>query len=138
MTKSNKILILFLGITLSLFFSNCKTSKTTTLEKTLTGIWEGEAHQFNINESWNIKLQHNNKSEYKISYPSLGCGGTWTLQQTDNKRLIFVEEITFGKDICTNNGRIVLDLKNNNEVDFYYYWPTENTLNAKGTLHRKK
>ena len=77
------------------------------------------------------------KNKYLIKYPSIGCSGQWELKKSTINQLEFIEIIEIGKDICNNKGWVVLKKINDNEIDILYYWPDQNTLNAKGMLKRK-
>ncbi len=115
-----------------------KESKNNTGQSWLNGIWIGKAYQFDINESWSILLNcDNNKNIYKIEYPSLQCGGKWTIISQSENRIEFREKLNYGTNICTDNGKIILENINDN-LYFYYYFPNDNTLNAKCILHQKR
>ena len=132
----NKALFSIFILTCLLHFSGCK-SKQTSVNISLDGSWTGEAYQYDINETWSIDFRCNMKKKiYLIQYPSLGCSGNWNLEQRYNNIFEFRELLNKGLDVCTNNGKIVLDIKDDNNVAFFYYWPDDKTLNASGYLKR--
>jgi hypothetical protein len=70
------------------------------------GVWTGQGTQGN-GDNWSIKLTINN-GRYNIEYPSLECGGNLKIMTGDLKTLEFEEVITFGKNKCLNNGKVVI------------------------------
>lgn len=132
-----RILKLFLSIIVSLIvLSGCKSQQIT--NDKISGIWMGEAYQYDVDQSWDIYFVMDAKNQvYTIDYPSLSCGGKWTLMKSNKNILEFREKLNRGFTVCTNNGKIVLKVKHKNEIDFYYYWPDDNTLSAQGILYRQ-
>ena len=55
-----------------LFLSSCSTTKWT------HGTWTGVGKQID-NATWDVKLNVSDNDEFKIEYPTLSCGGTWTI-----------------------------------------------------------
>jgi hypothetical protein len=46
--------------------------------------------------------------DYKIDYPSLGCGGYWTFNQGSGNTGSFTEHITYGRQKCVDGGSITV------------------------------
>ncbi len=136
--KKIRFIIPFLIILTLLGLNACK---STQVKKNgivfLSGVWLGEAHQYDINVMWNIRFQYNGlDNRYIIDYPSVGCGGNWTLIKSNKGTFVFRETIEEGIDICTNGGKVVLEVQDPGHMKFYYYWPDDKTLNASGFLVR--
>ena len=83
------------------------------------GIWEGEGQQQGV--SWTIRavLQ---LDEQLIEYPSLNCGGFWELIEETEAQLSFRETITFGNNICADQGLVELTDQSENELIYRYYF----------------
>lgn len=132
-----RVLKLFLSIIVLLtILSGCKSQQIRNDNR--SSIWMGEAYQYDIDQSWNVYFIMDSKNQiYTIDYPSLDCGGKWILMKSNENTLEFREKLNRGFSLCTNNGKIVLETKNKDEIDFYYYWPDDNTLSAQGVLYRQ-
>lgn len=132
-----RVLKLFLSIiVLLIVLSGCKSQQITNDNR--SGIWMGEAYQYDVDQSWDVYFIMDAKNQiYTIDYPSLDCGGKWILMKSSENTLEFRENLNRGFSLCTNNGKIVLETKNKDEIDFYYYWPDDNTLSAQGVLRRQ-
>jgi hypothetical protein len=79
----------------------------------LSGTWNGSGHQQGTQSDWSIRLNvivDNDTAQFKISYPSLKCGGTWTLQREFSRSASFIEHITFGTDKCVDGGTVTVAL----------------------------
>lgn len=120
---------------------NPKTFITDKNEKWFYGELSGKIKQFDINEEWSINLIiekrwdffGNKMYRFNISYPSLDCGGNWSVISEKNNKIEFREKIDYGNDICGNSGKVIVE-KINNKIIYSYYFPDDNTLNAKGEL----
>lgn len=112
-----------------------KASKTTSISALLRGTWVGTAYQYDISETWDIKLV-SKKGKYTIKYPSLGCGGKWILIESNSDKMVFQEKISYGAETCNNGGTIVITFDNSDELKLSYYYPDLNTLNASGNLRK--
>ena len=89
-----------------LFLSSCSTTKWT------HGTWTGVGKQID-NATWDVKLNVSDNDEFKIEYPTLSCGGTWTItgnSKSSSKtsgsgksvtlKLMLKESIEFGTENC--------------------------------------
>ena len=79
----------------------------------LSGTWNGSGHQQGTQSNWSIRLNvtvDNDNAQFKISYPSLKCGGSWTLQREFERSATFIEHITFGTDKCIDGGTVTVAL----------------------------
>lgn len=121
-----------------IFFSSCKSYQTASSTKNIfNGVWIGQGYQYDIEDNWDIKFVCNtNNNQYMIEYPSLGCSGKWDLIEYEKNILVFREILDKGKDICTDSGKVVLKIKKTGLIDFYYYWPNDETLIASGQLEK--
>jgi hypothetical protein len=57
-------------------------------------------------------------SKYKIDYPSLKCGGEWRIVSLGLETATFKERITDGKDKCVDDGNVVIERLNVNQLAF--------------------
>lgn len=97
------------------------------------GIWEGQGYQYDIEESWTIKLAIVG-GQYKIDYPSLQCGGVLTLLNATADKMEFREKITYGP--CVDNGDTVITKTGANTANFAWY-SRDGSQGADGTLRRR-
>lgn len=101
----------------------------------VNGAWEGIGYQLNSETTWSIRFIPGENSS-KIFYPSLECGGTWTLQSSEPSKLVFFEEILEGTLRCTNYGKVVITPVDATHISFTYYNPNLGTVNAFSTLEK--
>ena len=88
----------------------------------LEGVWEGRGQQNAPKMSWSIKLTVENNA-YVIEYPSLRCGGKWTLTEMGEGRATFKETITRGLDKCSNGGDITIEKISDSQISYKYTLP---------------
>ena len=106
----------------------------------LHGTWEGVGYQSPTNSAWRIELNYNaTKQTFAISYPSLECSGNWKLLESDENRLIFVEQITEGIDNCDNNVKVIVNFVDEDYISVAYFIPKliDNVV-AYSVMKRKK
>lgn len=103
----------------------------------LDGVWEGSAYQTNANTSWTIKLTVQN-STYFIEYPSLSCGGNWTLINQSVNTVEFKEKITYGGDHCTDDGNVIIERISDTQVRVKFFEPNSSVIIAGTTLNKRK
>jgi len=72
----------------------------------MEGTWTGIGQQSN-STSWTIRLTVSGNS-YKIEYPSLSCGGHWSLTRQAQFTASFIEHITYGRDKCIDGGEVTV------------------------------
>jgi hypothetical protein len=84
------------------------------------GVWEGRGQQTGV--SWTISIDIN-LDEQLIEYPSLECGGYLTLLEESDARLQFRETITYGIDVCCDQGIVELIDQSANEL--VYRWEAD-------------
>ncbi|TDS14671.1 hypothetical protein [Sphingobacterium paludis] len=101
----------------------------------LEGTWIGQGYQRDADSFWDMKLICRN-GRYRISYPSIGCGGKWILAEKKKDKLLFREQIKTGKDACYNNGFILIEPVVDGLIRFSIFYPNLNSLNAIGFLAR--
>ena len=92
----------------------------------LDGTWFGVGYQANAlsQNTWNINLVYNHSTkEIKIEYPTFPCGGYWKLQEASRHKAVFVEYITDGKNLCQNEGTVVVTKIDENFVTVSYFLP---------------
>jgi hypothetical protein len=107
----------------------------------LSGVWEGEATQIVAGGSgapaaetghWTIRLTVQ-KGKYTVDYPSVSCGGKWTLLEKGAKTLKFKEKLTYG-DRCVDNGYAVIEKKDASRILFNYVNPDGTGVTSFGIL----
>jgi hypothetical protein len=103
----------------------------------MTADWEGTGYQFNIKESWSIKLTFDKESDkLKIEYPSLNCSGHWKATSVTKYKMEFIEILSTGKNRCINGGKVVLYLLDETRIEYLFYWPNDRKLDSKGEIRR--
>jgi hypothetical protein len=90
--KSILTLIFLLSFAHSSVFSQISPAPVQKEINWMQGSWTGKGYQID-GDSWDIKLTHSEK-RFTIEYPSLGCVGYWTINQTDKSRIVFTETIS--------------------------------------------
>ena len=71
---------------------------------------------------------------YSVSYPSVSCGGSWSLNRTGSGTANFTEHITSGTDKCVDGGSVTVgDL---GQGRMQYPWSSSND-SATATLTRR-
>jgi hypothetical protein len=88
----------------------------------LEGVWEGRGLQKTPRMTWSIKLTAES-NRYTIEYPSLRCGGTWTLVEMGDGRAKFKETISRGLDTCSNGGDILIEKISDSQISYKYTLP---------------
>ncbi len=89
--------------------------------KKLKGVWEGEGKQYNNKSSWTIKMKIA-PDDYKIDYPSLNCGGNLILLSQTNDHIEFREKLTYGRNRCTDNGKIIISKSEKHKLKWLWYY----------------
>ena len=93
----------------------------------LTGTWKGFGHQPNglTQTEWSMTLTFKSAqtgdAKISVDYPSLKCGGTWTLQTVDINRCIFKENLTYGKKNCMDGGTCIVSQVDENYIHIAFY-----------------
>ena len=99
----------------------------------VAGAWTGVGSQEN-GSSWSIILTADPANgDFAISYPSLACGGHWTLDKHDATRAWFVEKITYGLNNCIDNSLVGVTLLSREYLTITYFYP-DGDLAAWSTL----
>jgi hypothetical protein len=73
---------------------------------------------------------------YFVSYPSLLCGGEWTLVDKNFSRAKFKEKITYGRR-CVDNGDIIIEKISDSQIAFKYIKPNSTVVMATAILDKK-
>jgi hypothetical protein len=81
--------------------------------------------------------RQNGRRVYSIDYPSLNCGGRWTLLSMNSNVARFREQITRAPDKCSQNGTVVLERKRG-QIIFLYSNEGTREITATAVLNRKK
>lgn len=102
----------------------------------LTGTWEGTGYQIDDNSTWTMRLTINS-GKFAIAYPSLNCGGEWTLKHLSARRAVFTERLSYGQEKCENNSTVVIERLSNRQLMVLFTNPGERDVNSSGILNRK-
>ncbi|MBH25106.1 MAG: hypothetical protein CMH57_11750 [Myxococcales bacterium] len=102
------------------------------------GTWTGVGYQQDgDSQTWTIALTADvAKKAFAIAYPSLNCGGIWTVEKIEPNRVWFRERITYGKTRCADGGRVVVTGINNTWITFSWF-DAKGTLGAWSTLKKE-
>lgn len=97
--------------------------------------WVGEIKKLNSNEVWTTRINCKSENEISLYYPNTGCSGILEKIQKINNKIFFREKLETGSDICTDNGKVIIEIEENTLI-FYYCWPNDNIVVAKGILKK--
>lgn len=100
------------------------------------GVWQGTAFQVDAQTTWTIRFTAE-KDKYMIEYPSLECGGEWYLIKGDKKKATFRENIIFGQDKCTDNGKAIIEKISEKQISFKFVDPGSPDVNSTAVLNRQ-
>ncbi len=103
----------------------------------LNGTWEGTGYQIDNNELWTMLLTVKG-NRYRIEYPSLKCVGRWRPIKITRSAARFREVLTSGADVCSNNGKVVVQRLSRRQIAFRYINQGENDVTSSAILNRKK
>ena len=98
----------------------------------MQGSWSGTGTQDRPPSSWAMRLTVSGSS-FSIAYPSLNCGGYWSLQNTGAGVASFIETITYGTDKCANGGAVTVGRLDAGRMQFRWASPE---ATASATLTR--
>lgn len=99
------------------------------------GVWKGSGSQ-DRTTFWTIKITVS-ENKYLIDYPSVRCGGRLILTNKNDERIEFRESLTYGRDKCINNGKVILVKDGSNHILFQWYYKN-GKKGARGTLTRQQ
>ena len=102
----------------------------------LNGIWEGRGFQSNTKTTWTIKLTIQN-GMYQIQYPSIPCGGRWTLINNNDTTARFQERITEGTSRCVITSNVAVVKMDDSHLSCRYSPTGTRTVIATATLTRR-
>jgi hypothetical protein len=117
--KSILTLIFLLSFAHSSVFSQISPAPVQKEINWMQGSWTGKGYQID-GDSWDIKLTHSEK-RFTIEYPSLGCVGYWTINQTDKSRIVFTETIQKGN--CDQNVKVIVTFIEKGFISVSYFIP---------------
>ena len=100
----------------------------------MEGTWEGTGYQASTKTSWSMRLVVSGNS-YSISFPSLSCGGYWSLNRSGSGTANFTERITSGKDKCVDGGSVTVGNLGQNRMQ--YRWASSDD-SATATLTKTR
>jgi hypothetical protein len=108
----------------------------------LGGTWVGTGYQIDDNSTWSMKLTvaqlKNGRRRFSIEYPSLNCGGRWKLLNSNRRKLVFREQLSYGQEKCSDNGRVRVERINSRQILFLYSNQGSREIIASAVLNRKR
>ena len=128
--------VLVVGLWLSILLSSSATAEDANNGMPVDpSTWIGVGHQTG-GWTWDIELMFG-QDDLEINYPSLECGGIWTVE-TDTKtgEQYYRERLGYGTDNCIDGGRVTLT---KTPDGLKYQWSDdEGKITATATLHRRE
>ena len=125
------------GPCLLLLLACCVASAQSKSNSWIRGTWEGTGYQTDDKSTWEMVLKAGGK-RFAIDYPSLSCGGRWQLISISAWRARFRERLDHGQDKCADNGHVLIQRLNRNQILFLYSYQRERTVTASAVLNRKR
>ena len=126
-----------IGATLWLVILVTLVSAQTKSATWMRGTWEGTGYQTDDKSTWTMMLQVRGR-RFTIDYPSLNCGGRWSLLSLGAIRGRFVERLDRGQEKCADRGIVTIQRLNRNQILFLYSYAGERTLTASAILNKKR
>jgi hypothetical protein len=137
LTVSLTALIRGFGLCLLLVLAGSAASAQSKSTSWIKGTWEGTGYQTDDQSTWAMVLKAGGK-RFGIDYPSLSCGGSWKLISLSGSRARFRERLDHGQDKCADNGNVLIERLNRNQILFLYSNQGEKALTASAILNRKR
>ncbi len=103
----------------------------------LSGTWEGTGYQIDTDSTWTMRLTVRG-GRYLIEYPSLNCGGRWKPASVGPRMARFREEISSGRDACTDLSTVIVQRLTSRQVAVRYYNRGDNKVTSSAILSRVK
>jgi hypothetical protein len=103
----------------------------------MNGEWSGTGFQIDTDSSWTMHLKVEGR-RFRIEYPSLKCGGKWTLLTASARTVRLREKITSNPQECVDNGRVVIQRLNRSQMAFRYQNAGSKEFTASAILNRGK
>jgi hypothetical protein len=90
----------------------------------LQGEWRGVAYQVD-GSNWDVVLVNDSTGLIKVSYPTLGCVGTWESIAIDLNRIVLKETIVEGKSNCDQSSSVILNKVTDTHISLAYFLPNQ-------------
>jgi hypothetical protein len=103
----------------------------------MNGEWVGTGFQIDTDSTWTMRLKVVGR-RFRIEYPSLRCGGKWTLLTASGSSARLREKITSNPQECADNGRVVIQRLNRSQMAFRYQDAGSKEFTASAILNRGK
>ena len=103
----------------------------------IKGTWEGTGYQTDDKSTWAMVLKASGQ-RFAIDYPSLSCGGRWRLISLNASRARFRERLDRGQNKCEDNGNVLIQRLNGNQIMFLYSYKGDREVTASAILNRKR
>jgi hypothetical protein len=104
----------------------------------IDGNWAGIKYQTNMSTGWQTILSMNSKAKkFTVSYPELNCGGELELESISKSKAVFIEKITRGKEVCVDNGYIIITKVNEKYISFTCLRDEKTRLASYATLEKE-
>jgi hypothetical protein len=113
-----------------------KTNTDSKIVKIINGSWIGNVTVKGLKDPVGMQFSSNTQfNEFKVSYPSYGCSGTWSIEQSSNETIDFRETLLVGR--CQTGSLIKVNFVNDNQIALEYYDPKSKKIVAHGTLTKE-
>jgi hypothetical protein len=103
----------------------------------MNGEWVGTGFQIDTDSTWTMRLKVEGR-RFRIEYPSLRCGGKWTLLTASGSSARLREKITSNPQECADNGSVVIQRLNRSQMAFRYQNAGSKEFTASAILNRGK
>lgn len=100
--------------------------------------WDGLCYQEDMDTHWILELNKVSKKIFKVSYPTIPCAGTWTIEKKSKNRIILKEVITENVKSCVPVNKVILTKIDNNYYSVSYFTVTSNNIYAFGYIEKVK
>lgn len=87
--------------------------------ETNSGQWQGVGVQIDGQE-WSLSVDIGATSA-DINYESAECGGKWNYLKVTDERIMAVENLSFGVDVCLDGGLVKIERFDENSLLYSFY-----------------
>ena len=116
--------VLVLGITLCGFTSKAQSGTTNKGNikmdvQWMQGEWRGVGYQVD-GATWDVVLVNDSTGKIKVSYPTLGCAGSWEILTSELSKLVLIESIEEGKTLCDQGSSVIVNKVTDTHISLSY------------------
>ena len=103
----------------------------------MNGNWQGTGRQMDDGSTWRMMLFAGG-GKYQVRYPTLKCGGEWTLVSLTSRSAKFRERIKYGASNCEPRGTVVINKLRGGRIEFKYFYPGAKKVGAYAILYKRR